>query len=371
MGSAWMSDDDEPTSDILKLHSAPTIFRRLSSVVGQEVGKRDLATLLAMHVQWFLNGKSDPAHSAPNALIIGPTGVGKTHAIQTAADALRIPLAIADATRLSTTGIGEESLDTVLVELLRASRRLIGSRAGDRESDEPPELEELVLARKGIVFLDEFDKLARHGNSQDDRAELVQRRLLQFIDGARVTLPPSHHVGEGEMVFDTAGLLFVVAGAFTDLLAKTGDRPHKVMRRLARHNHVIPQDLERYGFMKELVARIPVIIEFSALSEEDLAGILRTKQVDPSQFYVEYLASLGTTLKITDEARRWIAANAAELEVGARGLHQVLFPVLSLLSQDVENNREAPNTIVLDETLVSKLARRVEERRDVRAVNSP
>ncbi|WP_420312221.1 AAA family ATPase [Streptomyces sp. YS-B37] len=337
---------------------APFIYDQLAvGVVGQETGKRDLATLLAMHVRSLVEGDINLAHTAPNALIIGPTGVGKTHAIRTAAAALRLPLAIADATRLATSAFGDESLDDVLIELLRASRRQV------TEKGEVPELEELKDARRGIVFIDEFDKLATDLDGRDGRNEIVQRRLLQFIDGAAVTLPPGMHIGDDEMVFDTAGVLFIVAGAFTDLLAGLGGRPHEVMRGMARHDHVISQDLVRYGFMPELIARLPVIIEFSPLSEDDLVGILQNKQTDPSQFYVNYMRSMGTELIIKADAQHWIAAAAARLKVGARGLHQVLFPMLSLVSQELENENPRPERFIVDKQAAEDLTRRVEYRR--------
>ena len=363
-----MDGDARERADLESPRDAPQIFEELAlGVVGQESGKRDLATLLAMHVQSTAIEYLNPAHAAPNALIIGPTGVGKTHAIRTAAEALQIPLAIADATHMSSSAFADESLDMVLIELVRSSRRLIREKSKPVGYDEPPDLDELYNAQRGIVFIDEFDKLAIRSGNREDRNELVQRRLLQFIDGASVTLSSSRHTGEDELTFQTAGILFVVAGAFTDLLADPGGRTHKAMRSMQRHNHVISEDIVRYGFMKELIARIPVIIEFSPLTEEDLTRILQTPSIDPSQFYVQYLRSLGTELKIKEDAQRWIAARAAELDVGARGLHQVLFPILSLLSQDMENDEDKrPDLVELDVRQVQDLARKVEGRRSDR-----
>ena len=343
-------------------YGAPEIFAGLhKQVVGQIPAKRDLATLLAMHLEWF--SQPDDGHTAPNALIIGPTGVGKTHAIRTAAKTLSIPLAIVDATRLGAFG-GGDTLEDVLIELLSASRRLMKEGRLPKDAGEEeglPGLDEVDVARRGIVFIDEFDKLAIRGRTTSERNELMQRRLLQFVDGTTITLNPTPDASEAEVSFNTAGLLFIVAGAFTDLTSDPGERSQETMRGLDLHDHVIPEDLVRFGFMKELIARVPVIIEFTNLIEADLQEILRTPEVNPAIFYTRYLASLGTDLVITDEAREWIASNAESLKIGARGLHQVMFPLLALLSQEVEE--EHVSKVVLDLNKLESLSSQLESRR--------
>ena len=342
-------------------YSAREILEGLNqSVIGQIPAKRDLSTLLAMHLLWSESNPPDMQHTAPNALIIGPTGVGKTHAIRTAAEMLGAPLAIVDATQLSHYGL-DQGLEGVLYELLAASRRLITDPESARRVRE---LEELDLMRRGIVFIDEFDKLAVKDRVHSPESELIQRRLLQFMDGTVVTMRPSALTGGETIRFDTAGLLFVVAGAFSDLLKEIGARDHARMRSMLDHNHVIAEDLVAFGFMKELVARIPVIIEFSQLTDLDLAKILETEAVDPSLFYKRYLEHLGSTLEITPEGRAHIAKAAARLEIGARGLHQVLFPILALLGQKAET--DTPHFIILDAEEVEKIMREVEERRSAR-----
>ena len=342
--------------------SAPNIYKALNEkVVGQEVAKRDLATLLAMHLSWF--AKADSVHTAPNALVIGPTGVGKTHAIKTAADALNIPLVIVDATRLSPHGPQGTSLEDVLTELISGARRLINEQRIEQLED-LAELDELEIARRGVVFIDEFDKLTSRSKSTGERNELMQRRLLQFVDGTTVTLNPNPETGEKEVQFSTEGLLFVAAGAFTNLLSDAGKRSQEQMRDMLQHDHVILEDLVRFGFMEELIARLPVIIEFAELEQADLEEILSTEAVNPSVFYTRYLSSLGTQLDITDEARQYIAGRALRLSIGARGLHQVMFPLLSLLSQEVEDSPRYQYVLGIDE--VSRLSRKVEERRNAR-----
>ena len=342
--------------------SAASIYKAIDErVVGQEIAKRDLATLLAMHLNWF--AKADSVHTAPNALVIGPTGVGKTHAIKTAADALNIPLVIVDATRLSPHGPQGMSLEDVLTELISGARRLISEQRIE-QLEHLPELDELEIAKRGVVFIDEFDKLTSRSRSTGERNELLQRRMLQFVDGTTVTLNPNPETGEREVQFNTEGLLFVAAGAFTNLLSDAGKRSQEQMRDMLQHNHVILEDLVRFGFMEELIARLPVIIEFTELEQDNLEEILHTEAVDPSVFYIRYLSSLGTRLTITDEARRYVAGRALRLSIGARGLHQVLFPLLSLLSQEIEDSPQSDYVLGIDE--ISKLSRKVEERRNAR-----
>ncbi|MCQ9135544.1 MULTISPECIES: AAA family ATPase [Streptomyces] len=342
--------------------SARRILAELrKTVVGQETAIRDLATLLAMHSEWF--SKPDDDHTAPNALIIGPTGVGKTHAIRRAAQNLNIPLAVVDATQLGGVGAGP-NLDDILLELLTTSRRLMKEKklpAGSLNDDGLTYLDELKVASRGIVFIDEFDKLATRSKQTNERNELIQRRLLQFIDGASVTLNPSPEANDEEVTFNTAGLMFVVAGAFTGLTDDVGARPQPRARALDDPNQIIPDDLVRFGFMKELIARIPVIIVFEELGTADLVEILRNPAIDPSLFYRRYLKSLGADLVIDDSALARIAADAADLGIGARGLHQRLFPLLARLGQQVED--DPVRSVVLDQPKIDALDQELEQRR--------
>ncbi|WP_314221567.1 AAA family ATPase [Streptomyces zaehneri] len=340
--------------------SARQILTELrKTVVGQETAIRDLATLLAMHSEWFSHPDDD--HTAPNALIIGPTGVGKTHAIRRAAQNLHIPLAVVDATHLGGLGSGV-NLEDILVELLTTSRRLMKEKklpAGSLNDDGLAYLDELKVASRGIVFIDEFDKIATRNKQTNERNELVQRRLLQFIDGASVTLNPSPEASHQEVTFNTAGLMFVVAGAFTGLTDDMGARPQPRARVLDDPNQIIPDDLVRFGFMKELIARIPVIIVFEELGSADLVEILRNPATDPSLFYRRYLKSLGADLVIDDSALARIASDAAALGIGARGLHQRIFPLLARLSQQVED--DPVEAVVLDEAKLDRLDQELEQ----------
>jgi ATP-dependent Clp protease ATP-binding subunit ClpX len=331
-------------------------------VVGQTTAKNDLATLLDMHLQRFSELSSE--HTSPNALLIGPTGVGKTHAIRVAADSLAVPLVIIDTTRLSPAPNQGTTLEDVLVELIAAARGLLrDGRQGLTDALALPELDELQIASRGIVFLDEFDKLSTRGRQSSERSELLQRRLLQFLDGTVVSLNAHPDSISAEVQFDTSGLLFVAAGAFTNLLEDSAKRSQETTREMLQHDHVIFEDLVRFGFMKELIARLPVVIEFDELTAKDLVTIMTTPEVDPGSFYKSYFRSKGTELELAPEARLYIAEKAVRLGIGARGLHQVLFPLLALASQDLEADRRTKFFLRLSD--VQELEARVEDRRHV------
>ncbi|MGW0535469.1 AAA family ATPase [Streptomyces sp. NPDC003032] len=302
--------------------SAHAALERL--VVGQAQAVTALSRLIDMHFSWF--DMPDPQHRPPNALIIGPTGTGKTHAIKVAADALRIPCLVVDSTRLVSTGSSTNlTLEDILQSLVKRARPMSG---GDAPED---------VAARGIIFLDEFDKL-RYTKATDDTAA-VQRRLLQFIEGDSLDLAPGEYDTPRDL--DTQGILFIAAGAFSNIQSVKHKRGGTVWGDLIR-----PEDVHRYGFLEELAARLPIIIRFDELDAEDLREILGRDEVSPLKFYREYFSRHGFQLDIAPEAQIEIAKAAAESKLGARGLHQELFPVLNDLANQLipadSTTRDAP-----------------------------
>ncbi|MEU5046029.1 AAA family ATPase [Streptomyces griseorubiginosus] len=285
--------------------SAQTALSRM--VVGQDRAINALSRLIDMHFAW--TSAPNPLHRPPNALIIGPTGTGKTHAIKVAAEALDIPCLVVDSTRLVSTGSSATlSLDGILHLLVKRAR---SSKGGDAPEER---------AARGIIFLDEFDKL-RYGKTTEDTAA-VQRRLLQFIESDSVDLAPSEF--DESRVVDTRGILFIAAGAFTNI-----DRYRD--QRAVGHgwgNFIRPEDVHRYGFIEELTARLPVIIRFDPLEVDALRRILEQPDISPLAFYRAYFHSHGLILDVDDGVLTEIAVAAQRSKLGARGLHQELFPVL-------------------------------------------
>ncbi|GHB41717.1 ATP-dependent Clp protease ATP-binding subunit ClpX [Streptomyces umbrinus] len=292
--------------------SAQEALKRL--VVGQDRAIKALNRLIDMHFAWL--DVADPRHRPPNALIIGPTGTGKTHAIKVAAAALGIPCLVVDSTRLVSTG---SPTSLTLEQILQ----LLVKRARPMSDDTTP----VHRATRGIIFLDEFDKL-RFGKATEDTAA-VQRRLLQFIESDELDLAPSEY--EQSRVIDTQGILFIAAGAFTNIERYVGQRP-------VGHGSgeiIRPGDVHLYGFIEELTARLPIIIRFEPLGVDALRKILEQDDISPLTFYREYFRRNGYLLDIAPDVMLEIARAASESKLGARGLHQELFPVLHDLANQL------------------------------------
>ncbi|MGW5863929.1 AAA family ATPase [Streptomyces sp. NPDC055239] len=304
-------------------NSARAALGRL--VVGQAQAVAALSRLIDMHFSWF--EMPDPQHRPPNALIIGPTGTGKTHAIKVAAAALGIPCLVVDSTRLVSTGSSTTlTLEDILQSLVKRARPVSGGSAPED------------VAARGIIFLDEFDKL-RYIKPTDDTAA-VQRRLLQFIEGDSLDLAPGEYDLPRDL--DTQGILFIAAGAFTNIESVK----HKRVGGGYWGDLIRPEDVHQYGFLEELAARLPIIIQFDELDTEDLHEILDREEVSPLKFYREYFSRHGFHLDITPEAQVEIAKAAAQSKLGARGLHQELFPILNDLANQLipadSTRRDAP-----------------------------
>jgi ATP-dependent Clp protease ATP-binding subunit ClpX len=280
-----------------------------------------------MHFSWF--DDPDRMHRAPNALVIGPTGTGKTHAITTIAEELKIPLVVVDSTRLVATGATQQiTFEEIILQLLKSARQLAGITGVVNRSPEE-------LAQRGIVFLDEFDKLRYSSPEQENAA--IQRRLLQFVEGETIFLDIGEH--DEPRPINTHGILFVAAGAFSGIRSKrvVAGRPGPTSRVPEIGRTIQPQDVHEFGIIYELVARLPIIIPFEPLGRGELREILEHPLVSPLTFYFKYFKRLGVDVIIPAETKDLVAdeAHQASENLGARGLHQELFPVLSALSTEL------------------------------------
>jgi ATP-dependent protease Clp ATPase subunit len=355
-----------------------------SFIKGQDDALTILSVLLSMHMHWF--GRRTTDHPSPNGLMIGPTGVGKTYTIQRAAEFLKIPFVVVDTTALVPAGIvglqiedvaeelvenakalltgrrlsattrvtranveGETGVTAPVGDLVSTSsfvddlrRTLVGDSAAPRikaENRGSPSLtrDAIALAEKGIVFFDEFDKIAvsdpKERSSRDSAAQ-VQRRLLKFIEGAAVRVGVKQHTSTTrDDYLDTSGILCIASGAFSDMNDARRKRPHELARfRATAADDVIPQDLIEYGFMPELIARLPVLMRYGPLGVDALRQILSDVEQGPLRVWTDYYPEIGLELELDEAVAQTIAEYAFALKLGARGLSQILFPILAQLT---------------------------------------
>ena len=318
------------------------------SVIGQGRAKRTLAIAVSNHFKRLLDhgdrGAADPVVADPglrdvaieksNVLLIGPSGSGKTHLARSLAEYLSVPFAVADATTLTEAGFVGDDVETVLHKLLLAAGM------------------DVQKAQGGIVFLDEVDKLRSQQSFGKDLRLGAQHSLLKLIEGSVVGVPPGggyKQVGETCIPFDTTNVLFVCGGAFGGLGevierrlgrgASFGfDRPTAAHLGEEAHplRYVLPEDLERFGLIPELLGRLPVIATLDDLDVDDLVRILQEPKNSILGQYRKLLAYHQAELEFTDEALREIARIAFERGTGARGLRAVVEAVLEPVLFDPE-----------------------------------
>lgn len=316
--------------EIIKLPTPHAIKEFLDQyVISQDEAKKVLAVALYNHYKRInaITEKNDVQIQKSNILLIGPTGTGKTLLAQSLARLLQVPFCVVDATSLTEAGYVGEDSESILQNLLSAA-------------DNNPN-----KAAKGIVYLDEIDKIAKKGDalnsSRDVSGEGVQQSLLKLIEGSVVAVSPrgAKKYGQPEQVvhLDTKDILFICGGAFVGLeeilKKKTGtkslgfnaDQNKVSTAKIApKLSDVEPSDIISYGFIPEFVGRLPIIATLEEMTEEGLITILSEPKNALVKQYQKLFALEGVELIFTDDAVRTIAKIALERKSGARGLRSVL-----------------------------------------------
>lgn len=351
-------EEEEEISHNVKLATPSQIKAHLDQyVVGQDEAKKTLSVAVYNHYKRLRqNRKSDVEIQKSNVLMIGSTGSGKTYLAQSLAKFLGVPFAIADATTLTEAGYVGDDVENILLTLLQ-----------NADFDNK-------LAEKGIIYIDEIDKIARKGEnmsiSRDVSGEGVQQALLKIIEGtvSRVPLSGGRKHPQAECInIDTSNILFICGGAFDGLLKIIEQRNNKGksigfgadIKDIGDNDNmdlsnVQQKDLVKYGLMPELIGRLPIITALNPLSKSDLKNILVQPKNAIIKQYQELFRMDGVELEVLEDALDRIAHKAIERHTGARGLRSILEKSMRDLMYEIPNQADIKKVTITSDYIDGK-----------------